>query len=33
MKFVVFICMCVYGVIYTGNTYGVNYSGNNTNRI
>ena len=27
------ICICIYGVIYTGNIYGVNYSRNNTNQI
>ena len=31
MKLLFFICI-VYGVIYTGNIYGVNYSRNNTNQ-
>ena len=30
MKFAV---LCIYGVIYTGNIYGVNYTRNNINQI
>ena len=33
LNLLIFICICIYGVIYTGNIYGINYSRNNTNQV